>query len=177
MDILQDSGIMSNVSFVYFKGPDGTVSLETFIESHGSLEDYCETMAKRGTWADHVVVINMAKLLERDIMIVTSTPSTSGDDCLTWVVGDTTGKAAPLLIGHEWENHYRSLEPIERICPVPEEKQHLHLSETLPNEDPDCDDHTIPLNEPASSARVERQATDECYEEWLKEKIGLYCYI
>ena len=40
--------------------------------SDGSLEDYCETMAKRGTRADHVVVINMAKMLERDIMIVTS---------------------------------------------------------------------------------------------------------
>ena len=46
------------------------VSLETFIES--SLDEYCDKMGWRGTRADHVVVINMAKMLERDIMIVTS---------------------------------------------------------------------------------------------------------
>ena len=49
-------------------------------------------MAKRGTWADHVVVVAMARMLEHDIVIVTSSPSTSENECLTWVIGDTTMK-------------------------------------------------------------------------------------
>ena len=49
------------------------MSLETFIES--SLDEYCDKMGWRGTWADHVVVINMAKMLQRDIMIVNSAQS------------------------------------------------------------------------------------------------------
>ena len=93
-----------------FQGQAGTVSLESFIE--GTIVDYCNTMARRGTWADNVVIINMAKMLEHDILIVTSSPNTSGNDCLLWVSGDRTGKKAPLLLGHLWENHYQSLQPI-----------------------------------------------------------------
>ena len=94
-----------------FQGQAGTVSLESFIE--GTMVDYCKKMARRGTWADNVVIINMAKMLEHDILIVTSSPNTSGNDCLLWVSGDRTGKKAPLLLGHLWENHYQSLQPIE----------------------------------------------------------------
>ena len=71
-------------------------------------------MAKKGTWADNIVIVNMAKMLGHDIMIVTSSPSTSGNDCLVWVSGDRTGKNAPLLLGHLWENHYQSLQPLEQ---------------------------------------------------------------
>ena len=95
-----------------FQGKAGKVSLESFIE--GTIVDYCNTMARRGTWADNVVIINMAKMLEHDILIVTSSPNTSGNDCLLWVSGDRTGKKAPLLLGHLWENHYQSLQPIEQ---------------------------------------------------------------
>ena len=70
-------------------------------------------MAEGGTWADHVVVTNMAKMLQRDIMIVTSSPSSSGNECLMWVSGDSSGKKDPLLLAHMWENHYQSLQPIE----------------------------------------------------------------
>ena len=94
-----------------FQGQAGTVSLESFIE--GTIVDYCNKMARRGTWADNVVIINMAKMLEHDILIVTSSPNTSGNDCLLWVSGDRTGKKAPLLLGHLWENHYQSLQPID----------------------------------------------------------------
>ena len=69
-------------------------------------------MAKRGTWADHVVVIAMARMLEHDIVIVTSSPSSSENDCLRWVIGDKGIKKDPLLLGHLWENHYQSLRPI-----------------------------------------------------------------
>ena len=53
-------------------------------------EDYCDKMEKKGTWADHVVVIAMSKMLERNIMIVTSSPSTIGNDCLVWIAGAGT---------------------------------------------------------------------------------------
>ena len=119
------------------------MSLETFISS--TLDEYCDTMAKRGTWADHVVVVNMAKMLKRDILIVTSAPSTSGDDCLTWVIGDTTGKEAPLLIGHEWESHYHSLQPIEPTGPTPglsAERTSDHFPVTPLDKNPNCDDNS-----------------------------------
>ena len=77
-----------------------------------TIEEYCERMAKQGTWADHVVVVNMARMLERDIVIVTSSPSTNENECLTWVIGDRTMKKEPLLLAHLWENHYQSLQPI-----------------------------------------------------------------
>lgn len=94
-----------------YEGPEGSVSLENYMDGT-TIEEYCERMAKRGTWADHVVVVSMARMLERDIVIVTSSPSTSENECLTWVIGDTTMKKKPLLLAHLWENHYQSLQPI-----------------------------------------------------------------
>ena len=92
------------------QGQDGTVSLANYMDT--SIEDYCEKMANRGTWADHVVVITMARMLQQDIVIVTSSPSSSREECLTWVIGDESRKKEPLLLGHLWENHYQSLQPI-----------------------------------------------------------------
>ena len=128
------------------------MSLDNFIER--TLEDYCNNMAKRGTWADHVVVTNMARMLERDIMIVTSSPSTSGNDCLVWVPGDRSGKKEPLLLGHMWENHYQSLQPIEPIVsPLLAEKQNGHSKDSPQVRNQDCDGHS---------------------EDWLRDKIGSY---
>ena len=111
-------------------------------------------MAKRGTWADHVVVINMAKMLQRDIMIVTSSPSSSGNDCLLWVPGDRSGKNEQLLLGHMWENHYQSLQPIKlTVSPLLAEKQNGHSKDSPQVKNQDCDGHS---------------------EDWLREKIGSY---
>ena len=93
----------------YFQGPEGSVSLENFTDT--TIKGYCEKMAKPGTWADHVVVITMARMLEHNIVIVTSSPSTSSEECLTWVIWDRTDKKPLLLLGHLWENHYQSLKP------------------------------------------------------------------
>ena len=111
-------------------------------------------MAKSGTWADHVVVINMAKMLQRDIMVVTSSPRSSGNDCLVWVPGDRSGKNEPLLLGHMWENHYQSLQPIEPIVsPLLAEKQNGHSKDSQQVKNQDCDGHS---------------------EDWLRDKIGSY---
>ena len=74
-------------------------------------------MAKTGTWADHVVVSSMAKMLQRDLYIVLSAPSTSDGKCLLIVNGDTSGDKDPLLLGHFHEYHYQSLQPIEQNAP------------------------------------------------------------
>ena len=111
-------------------------------------------MAKSGTWADHVVVINMAKMLQRDIMIVTSSPSTSGNDCLVWVPGDRSGKNEPLILGHMWENHYQSLQPIEpTVTPLMAEKQDNHSKDSPQVKNQHCNGHS---------------------EDWLRDKIGSY---
>ena len=68
-------------------------------------------MSKDGTWADHVVVIAMARMLQHDIVIVTSSPAATADDSITWVQGTPNFVGDPLLLGHVWENHYQSLTP------------------------------------------------------------------
>ena len=80
--------------------------------SNESFEEYCARMAEDGEWADHVLVIAMARTLQRDIMIVTSSPSSGNKDNIAWVVGQDNFQGDPILLGHIWEHHYESLEPI-----------------------------------------------------------------
>ena len=126
-------------------------------------------MAKRGAWADHVVVINMAKMLEHDIMIVTSSPSTSGNDCLVWVTGDRSGKKEPLLLGHLWENHYQSLQPIKPIVSSLTEKQFEQFEDSPFTRKKDGQFKDSPL--------TGKQECDGYSEDWLRDKIGSYFHI
>ncbi|KAL3887640.1 hypothetical protein ACJMK2_000036, partial [Sinanodonta woodiana] len=59
-----------------------------------SFDDYCLRMARDGEWADHVVVVAMARIV------------------IVWVVGQTKFQGDPILLGHVWESHYMSLHPI-----------------------------------------------------------------
>lgn len=72
-------------------------------------------MSKDGTFADHVVVIAMARMLKHDILIVTSSPSANIKESLTWVIGENHFKGNPMLLGHVWENHYQSLQPKGKV--------------------------------------------------------------
>lgn len=69
-------------------------------------------MSKDGEWSDHVIVVAMARMLQMNICIITSSPDTTEENCLVWVDG---GKGStdtkPLLLGHYWERHYQSLQP------------------------------------------------------------------
>ncbi|XP_078313902.1 uncharacterized protein LOC144619532 [Crassostrea virginica] len=67
-------------------------------------------MSKQGEWADHVIVMCMALFLQRDILVITSSPSTHPDNNLLWIHSGR-GQSNPLLLGHVWENHYQSLHP------------------------------------------------------------------
>ncbi|CAG2217969.1 unnamed protein product [Mytilus edulis] len=68
-------------------------------------------MLQNGEYADHVVVIGMSRMLQRDIVIVTSAPSTNNEDSVLWVTGCDGFSGNPILLGHIFENHYQSLQP------------------------------------------------------------------
>ena len=68
-------------------------------------------MRKDGEYADHPVVFGMARMLQMDIMIVTSSPTDGPHDNIAWIVGREGFSGSPILLGHEWEYHYQSLEP------------------------------------------------------------------
>ncbi|KAL3889410.1 hypothetical protein ACJMK2_001754 [Sinanodonta woodiana] len=90
---------------------EGTIHLDSFIYSE-SFDDYCSRMARDDEWADHVVVVAMARMLQIDIMIVTSSPLSGPENIIVWVVGKTDFQDDPILLGHVWESHYMSLQPI-----------------------------------------------------------------
>ncbi|KAL3889501.1 hypothetical protein ACJMK2_001839, partial [Sinanodonta woodiana] len=91
---------------------DGYIDLAEFMYNE-SFEEYCARMAEDGEWADHVLVVAMARTLQRDIMIVTSAPASGNDDNVAWVVGQDNFQGDPILLGHIWEHHYESLEPTD----------------------------------------------------------------
>ncbi|KAL3888933.1 hypothetical protein ACJMK2_001293, partial [Sinanodonta woodiana] len=93
---------------------EGTIHLDSFIYNE-SFDDYCSRMDRDREWADHVVVVAMARMLQMDIMIVTSSPSSGPKDIIVWVVGKTAFQEDPILLGHVWESHYMSL---QHIAPV-----------------------------------------------------------
>ena len=89
-----------------FQGPDGEVN---FAAAHDDWQGYLSNMAKDGTWADAHVVYAMASKLHRDILVITSSPEASVNDNLLWIVGKSEFSGTPIMLGHEWEHHYRSL--------------------------------------------------------------------
>ena len=66
-------------------------------------------MSKDGEWADAVVVCAMARMLKRDILVVTSSPDGRDDQACQWIVGMENFKGTPIKLGHVWELHYMSL--------------------------------------------------------------------
>lgn len=85
------------------KREDGEVHLKDFV-SGGNLDAYLQKMLQQGEWADHINVMRMAAYLQRDIIVITSSPNTNPDDNILWI---SSGNAAgdPLSLGHIWENN------------------------------------------------------------------------
>ena len=76
-------------------------------------EGYCNTMARNGEWVDNIVVTATAHLLQRDIVIVTSSPQGKGGaEPFTRISCRSVLPREPLLLGHVWESHYQSLQRI-----------------------------------------------------------------
>lgn len=73
-------------------------------------KDYLDSLSKQGTWADAVAIQGCARMLGRDIHIVTSQEQSTKDGYLVNKVcagGDNS--AEPFLLGHVGEFHYMGL--------------------------------------------------------------------
>ncbi|XP_072051078.1 uncharacterized protein [Amphiura filiformis] len=77
---------------------------------------FCESMSKCGEWANHVVAVCAAHMLQIPIIIIMSSPSGSCDSNILTIKGGPNAAHRQvedsILLGHRWENHYQSLEPI-----------------------------------------------------------------
>ena len=72
---------------------------------------YLINLRRNGTWADHIAVWAVATFLSYNIRIISSAVGTG--DCFDIIVepnGHTARHAIPLLLGHDAENHYESLD-------------------------------------------------------------------
>lgn len=67
-------------------------------------------MSKDGAWGDHIVLVALANALRKTVRVVTSLET----DSYEIVVETDNTDGAPILLGHLSENHYMSLEPINR---------------------------------------------------------------
>ncbi|XP_072050658.1 uncharacterized protein [Amphiura filiformis] len=99
------------------QGPDGVIDFRSYVPSDWT--SYLVSMSKDGKWADAVILVAMARMLERDIMVVTSSRSSTDDEAyLQWIVGDVQYKGVtPIRLGHVCEVHYVSLEPVSCNSP------------------------------------------------------------
>jgi len=72
-------------------------------------EKFCERMSDDGEYADHVVVESTAKMLNRDIVVITS----SHENKQIQIKGSNKpdDDETPLFVGHIPEIHYQSLQP------------------------------------------------------------------
>lgn len=88
----------------------------TWLEGNGSAvsnfiyeqtwDDYCQTMAKNSTWADHVVLHAAAAVYRRDIQIISSI---AGDEYFITVESPDAIRP-PFLLAHWHEHHYQPID-------------------------------------------------------------------
>ncbi|KAL3856267.1 hypothetical protein ACJMK2_011041, partial [Sinanodonta woodiana] len=62
------------------------------------LELWCTNMKQVGTFADPRVVFETAQMLKRDIVVVTSSPSSGPHNNVFWIVGKDGFNGEPLLL-------------------------------------------------------------------------------
>ena len=99
--------------FLYFCFAQGQHGIIDFKAIKPDWEGYCNSMAKNGEWVDNIVVTATAHLLQRDIVIVTSSPQGVGSaEPLIRISCGSDLSREPFLLGHVWESHYQSLQRI-----------------------------------------------------------------
>jgi len=81
---------------------------------------YMDNMAQSGNWVDGVAVQAMARMLSKDLLIVTSMEISSSSGCLKNIIPGgihsnqvSTNESSCLLLGHVGEYHYISLQPLD----------------------------------------------------------------
>ena len=84
---------------------DGT-SLLNFVSGYPSWREYLQSMAKDGTWGDHVVLLAAANYFQTPIRIISSL-----DREIVVHPEHSVADPTPLVLGHIHEFHYVSLHP------------------------------------------------------------------
>ena len=84
---------------------DGT-SLLNFVSGYPSWREYLQSMAKDGTWGDHVVLLASANYFQTPIRIISSL-----DREIVVHPEQSVADPTPLVLGYIHEFHYVSLHP------------------------------------------------------------------
>ena len=77
-----------------------------FFSGYPSWREYLQSMAKEGTWGDHVVLFAAANHFHTAIRIISSL-----DREIVVHPEHAVADAAPLVLGHIYQLHYVSLQP------------------------------------------------------------------
>ena len=81
-------------------------SLFNFVSGYPSWHEYLQSMAKNGTWGDHVVLFAAANHFQTSIRIISSL-----DPEIVVQPDHALADTNPLVLGHIHELHYVSLQP------------------------------------------------------------------
>ena len=93
------------IVFVFVFQHEGT-SLINFVSGYASWREYLQSMAKDGTWGDHMVLFAAANHFQTPIRIISSL-----DHEIVVQPDDALANTSPLVLGHIHELHYVSLQP------------------------------------------------------------------
>ena len=93
------------IVFVFAFKREGT-SLLNFVPGYASWREYLQSMAKDGTWGDHVVLFAAANHFQTSIRIISSL-----DREIVVQPDHALADTNPLVLGHIHELHYVSLQP------------------------------------------------------------------
>lgn len=81
---------------------------------------YAREMRKTTTWADHIIIMATVECLQYDLSIVSA--NLGQVDALIRFTG-SDGHGLRLTVGHVWEMHYVSLQPVETEA-LPQKRKH-----------------------------------------------------
>ena len=94
---------------LYLQGKYGQIDFRSFVTSDWN--EYLQRMSdcENPEWADNVIVSAMARMLQTDILVVTSSPQGTDNEVTCRIEGVENFKGTPIRLGHVWELHYESL--------------------------------------------------------------------
>ena len=92
----------------------GEFDIDDFLTD--TFDSWSKKMKGDVQFADHIAVQATARMLRTNILIVTSSPESNHENCKVYISGENNFSGIPIRLGHYWENHYHSLEPLPSNC-------------------------------------------------------------
>ena len=106
MSMLPSQKKMKFTCFIGFVFQHEETSLFNFVSGYPSWHEYLQSMAKDGTWGDHVVLFAAANHFQTPIHIISSL-----NHEIVVKPDHVPPNTNPLMLGHIHEFHYVSLQP------------------------------------------------------------------